>query len=265
MRIILSCLLLMLSLQMTAQPKQTSAEKTGGTLFQAGVASAFIGGLYHAVYSYPQLKQHGDFGLGAPDKLDGEIVMLNGKIYQTQYTGRTFEVKDTGSTSLAMVTFFKNKQRIIVPYAMNKNELFRYLDSTLQHPNTIYAIHINGAFDSVKTRAFPPPPQPWQPLASMLGSQHFFTFPHVTGDLVGYRLPLYLEALSIHGYHFHFLSSDKNHGGHIIDVIVRKGTVIEIDPLNGFSLAIPGSENFDRYNFETDRKEELKSVENGKK
>ncbi|PSL46193.1 acetolactate decarboxylase [Chitinophaga niastensis] len=256
--------LLIPGLSLQAQKKNNKPAPNTQTLFQAGVASAFIGGLYNACYTYDSLKQHGDFGLGAPDKLDGEMVMLNGKIYQTQYTGKTFEVKDTGSTSLAFVNFFHADRVIRLSHTITRTELYKYLDSLLENKNGIYAIHIKGTFETLKTRAFPSPAKPYQPLAEMLDKQHFFTFEHIDGDLIGYRLPLYLEALSIHGYHFHFLADKKDAGGHIIDFVIKDAT-IEINTLNHYAMVLPDSNEFKQFDFQKDRKEELRSVENGAK
>jgi acetolactate decarboxylase len=246
-------------IRLSAQQKHNAA----GTFFQTGVASGFIGGLYNGWYPNNELKKHGDFGLGAPDKLDGEMIMLDGKMYQTQASGKTTEMKDNASTSLAMVTFFHGQKTVQLPHAMNKQSFYHYLDSLLQNSNGIYAIHIRGSFDSVHTRAFPPPATPYEPLAALLHQQHFFKFSHISGDLVGYRLPLYLESLSIHGYHFHFLSADKNNGGHIIDFIISHAA-ITIEELPHFAMTLPNDESFRHFNFDKDRKAELKSVENGK-
>src|SRR5438105_1145046 len=86
---------------------QQNAHVTGGNLYSAGYASAFIGGLYDAWYPYKKLHQHGDFGLGAPAKLDGELLMLDGKLYKTQYTGKTSPINDADETPYAVVCFFK--------------------------------------------------------------------------------------------------------------------------------------------------------------
>ncbi|WP_143310554.1 acetolactate decarboxylase [Chitinophaga vietnamensis] len=246
-------------------PLLSSAQQKnkGGTFFQTGVASGFIGGLYDGWYPNRELKKHGDFGLGAPDKLDGEMLMLKGKIYQTRADGHTSVMTDDASTSLALVTFFHAQKIFRLPHAMDKQTFYHYLDSLLSNPNAIYAIHIYGSFDSATTRAFPPPPLPYRPLAELLPLQHFFHYQHINGDLVGYRLPLYLESLSIHGYHFHFLSADKNNGGHIIDLGVKDVT-IEIAELPHFAMTLPDSKGFREFNFGKDRKAELKSVENGK-
>jgi acetolactate decarboxylase len=241
-----------------------SAQTKNNTLYTAGHASAFIGGLYDAVYPYSKVLKHGDFGLGAPDKLDGEVLVLDGKIYQTQSTGNTFEVKPTELTPFTVVNFFKGQKTAAVRQKLSKNDLFKYLDSLLSNKNGIYAIKIAGYFNFIKTRAFPPVKKPYIPLADMLPLQHFFTFQNVKGTLVGYRIPEYMDGPNITGYHFHFLSDDKKGGGHIIELMTGDVT-IEVDELDSFLVDIPQTKDFENFDFKKDRREEVKRVENGKK
>jgi acetolactate decarboxylase len=248
--------------------KSVAQQKTpvnDGNLYSAGYASAFIGGLYDAWYPYKKLHQHGDFGLGAPAKLDGELIMLNGKLYKTQFTGKTSPVSDAEETPYAVVCFFKVAKVYKPTGQLTKAALFKYMDSVLTNQNGIYAIHIKGNFKYVKTRAFPPVQQkPYVPLAAMLDKQHFFEFNSIKGDMVGYKLPGMMEGPHIAGYHFHFLSADKTSGGHIIDV-VADGITIEVDMLNSYTMELPPTVDFRNFDFKKDRKEEIKSVENGKK
>lgn len=234
-------------------------------LYSAGYASAFIGGLYDGYFPYSQLKTHGDFGLGAIDKMDGELTVLNGKMYQTQFTGKTQVVNDEDKTPYAVVCFFHAAKVIHLNSILDKASLYRYLDSLLTDQNGMYAIHIKGNFNYVKTRAFPlVANKPYLPLADMLGKQHFFEFNSIKGDLVGYRLPSFMEGAHISGYHFHFLSDKKDAGGHIID-LKTNDIVIEIDKLDNYTVALPQNDDFFHFDFKKDRKEEIKSVENGKK
>lgn len=240
-------------------------QKKQDNLYSAGYASAFIGGLYDAWYPYKNLHQHGDFGLGAPARLDGELIMLDGKLYKTQYTGKTSAINEAGETPYAVVCFFKAKQVFRPGKQLTKAALFKYMDSILTNQNGIYAIHIGGNFKYIKTRAFPPVVQkPYVPLAAMLDRQHFFEFNEIKGDLVGYKIPALMEGAHISGYHFHFLSADKSSGGHIIDVIADDVT-IEVDTLNSYTMELPQTADFNNFDFKKDRKEEIKSVENGRK
>jgi len=254
-------ILIFFSFICTVNAQQIARENT---LFTAGHASAFIGGLYDAFYTYKDLKLKGDFGLGAPDQLDGEILILKGKIYQTQSSGKTFEVDPNGSTPFSVVNFFKTDRVLKVTKTLHKNQLYAYLDSVLTNKNAIYAIHIYGEFDLIRTRAFPKVTQkPYTPLAEMLSLQHFFNFERINGDLVGYYIPAFMEGENISGYHFHFLSVDKQHGGHIIELLTNRIT-IEIDQLSNFNVALPQTTAFKNFDFKKDRTEEVKKVENGK-
>lgn len=256
---ILSIIFYFLSSNLFAQTNKPN------TLYTFGHASALIGGLYDAHIPYGKIKPYGNFGLGAPDKLDGEIIVFNNKFYQTQSSGKTFEVKDTDLTPFVIINNFKSDKKIEKVEALTKDQLFHLLDSILTKKNGIYAIHIRAKFNNVKTRAFPMiTRKPYQPMAQLLSLQRFFNFENIEGDLIGYRLPSYMEGPNISGYHFHFLSEDKNKGGHLIDMILRDMT-IEIDELDSFSVQPPPTEAFQNFDLEKDRRNEVKAVELGKK
>lgn len=241
------------------------AQLPHNNLFTVGVGAGLIGGLYDGNYPYRSLKQHGNFGLGAPDKLDGELVIFQGKIYQTQHTGKTFQVDDRQLTPFAMVNFFRPDKKITINSSINKEALLHVLDSLLTNMNGLYAIHISGKFSYIKTRAFPPvKAHDHTPLAAMLPLQQFFEFNNVQGDLIGYRLPSFMDNTNISGYHFHFLSDKKDAGGHIIDVKADNIT-IEIDVLDSYTVHVPPSSDFEKFDFKKNREEDIKSVERGEK
>lgn len=243
----------------------TPPDTLHNNLFTVGVGSGLIGGLYDGFYSYRDLKQHGDFGLGAPDKLDGEIMIFQGKIYQTQHTGKTFEVDYRQLTPFSMINFFHPDIKITQHKAMDKAGLFHLLDSILTNVNGMYAIHISGKFSYIKTRAFPPvQAHQHTPLADMLNLQHFFEFNSCKGDLIGYRLPVFMDNTNISGYHFHYLSEQKDAGGHIIELKAEDIT-IEIDTLDSYTVKVPATSDFEHFDFKKNREEDIKSVERGGK
>lgn len=242
-----------------------SATPPPNSLYTVGVGAGLIGGLYDGVYSYGSLKKHGDFGLGAPDKLDGEIVIFRGKTYQTQHSGKTFMPDDKQLTPFAMVNFFQPDIKITPHKAMNKVMLFQYLDSVLTNINGMYAIHVSGKFSYVKTRAFPPVKEHQHtPLAEMLPLQQFFEYKDCKGDLIGYRLPSFMDNTNISGYHFHYLSLQKDAGGHIID-LRAEDIVIEIDILDSYTVHVPSTKDYEHFDFKKNREEDIKSVERGGK
>ncbi|MBV8375660.1 MAG: acetolactate decarboxylase, partial [Verrucomicrobia bacterium] len=65
------------------------------TLFQVSTSGALVAGVYSGAVSVQSLLQHGDFGLGTFADLDGEMVVLDGHVYQVQGTGRVSEAPPT--------------------------------------------------------------------------------------------------------------------------------------------------------------------------
>jgi acetolactate decarboxylase len=61
------------------------------TLFQVSTSGALVAGVYAGAVSVQGLLEHGDFGLGIFANLDGEMVVLEGHVYQVQGTGRVSE------------------------------------------------------------------------------------------------------------------------------------------------------------------------------
>ena len=62
------------------------------TLFQVSTSGALVGGVYDREVSVETILEHGDFGLGTFAKLVGEMVVLDGRVYQVQESGRVLEV-----------------------------------------------------------------------------------------------------------------------------------------------------------------------------
>jgi acetolactate decarboxylase len=253
------------TLSASTAPGTTAPAQPDSPLFTVGVGAGLIGGLYDGFYPYSALKKHGNFGLGAPDKLDGELMIFQGKIYQTQHTGKTFITNDRQLTPFAMINFFHPDITLTPHTTMNKAALFHYLDSVLININGMYAIHISGKFSYIKTRAFPPVKEhDHTPLAEMLSLQKFFEFSSCQGDLIGYRLPSFMDNTNIAGYHFHYLSQQKDAGGHMIE-LATDNIVIEIQLLNNYTIQLPATKDFEHFDFKKNRENDIKDVERGGK
>jgi acetolactate decarboxylase len=230
-------------------------------LFHAGVLTAFLGGLYDGHYPYSALKTHGDFGLGAPDKLDGEITIYGGSVFQTQHTGHTFEVADTAKTAYGFVHFFRPDQALPLTQPLGRRQVETLLDSLLPDANGMYALALEGTFRMVQTRAFPPVGEaPYAPLVTMLNKQRFFDFTQVPGVLVGYRLPALLGGVNIPGYHFHFVSLDRQGGGHVVAFTTQSVTV-NIDSLRSYTVELPQTEAYKAFDSTKDRSAKMQSAE----
>lgn len=232
-------------------------------LYQYGVADAFVGGLYKGTLPLKELKLKGDFGLGAPDMLDGELTMLDGKVYQTKATGETVDPDNDFKSSMFFTTFFKADTVFNIQNPIGEKVLWEQISKELKNKNAMYAIKITGKFDHIKTRAFPPQKsEPFPVITSIFDTQKFFEFSNTQGTLIGFHLPEYLNGINSKGFHFHFLSTDRTQGGHVLD-FNGKNLKIEIAELKSFELDIPTDKDFQNFRFDAKDNEALKRVEQG--
>ncbi|CAI9686852.1 hypothetical protein EAVNVH72_03511 [Elizabethkingia anophelis] len=240
----------------TAQPKHN-------VLYNYGIIDAFIGGLYKGTLPIKDLKLKGDFGIGAPDMLDGELTMIDGKAYQTKVTGETVVLDSEHKTAFSTVTFFKADTVFYIRSEMEQKALLEMIVNTLTNKNAMYAVKISGAFSYVKTRAFPPVnEEPFPVLSTILDRQEFFEHQNTTGTFIGYHLPEYLNGINASGFHLHFLSTDKKQGGHILD-FKGQNLKIEIAKQKSFELEVPTDGDFQNFKFRKKHNEDLKRVEQG--
>jgi Alpha-acetolactate decarboxylase len=70
------------------------------TVFQVSTSDALVAGVYDREVSVQAIPEHGNFGLGTFADLDGEMVILDGQVYQVQGPGRVSEAAaDAGAAA----------------------------------------------------------------------------------------------------------------------------------------------------------------------
>jgi len=197
--------------------------------------SALQAGIYDGEMTIGDLKRHGDFGLGTFNALDGALVVVEGQVYQIKDDGLAHPAGDSLQTPFAAVTFFEPDQRFTLNESLDCSQLQERLDDLLPTVNAPYAIKVSGTFASLKVRAPHRESQPYPVLAEALADQAVFESENAKGDMVGFRLPDYMSGLNAAGYHFHFISQDRQAGGHVLDCQTDDLT-IAIDAINQFRL-----------------------------
>jgi acetolactate decarboxylase len=234
--------------------------KKGGTIWQVSPISALLQGCFDGRVDFREIKKHGDFGIGAVDGVDGELVGLNGRFLQIRGDGKVLPVLDTMTSPYAVVTFFEPALTTDINDAENYDRLEAFLDSLIDTKNIFYAVKIEGEFATVKARSIYKQTRPYRPLVEVVKEQSVFEFSNVKGTLVGFRCPPYLATLNFPGYHFHFINEARTAGGHLMEVSVVKAKV-EIAPCHSYSLALPDSADFYGLDLSKDKEQELKKVQ----
>ncbi|MCW4016569.1 MAG: acetolactate decarboxylase [Candidatus Bathyarchaeota archaeon] len=220
-----------------ALPFNAGVIESRETVFQVAAFKPFAQGDYDGDVTFAALAEHGDFGLGTLNGLDGEMVALGGVFYQVAVDGVPREIASAEKTPFALVTFFEADQTIHVDGAMNYSELTAYIDQNISPEDALYAIKVHGVYDYAKTRSVPVQTEPYPPLTEVIENQTVFTVSNVAGTTAGFRLPSYMAEINVEGYHFHFIADDELSGGHLLDCIVRNAT-IEIDYTYNYELVL---------------------------
>ena len=230
-------------------PPAATGDTAAPVLTQISTLSALQLGLYDGDVTFAQLAQMGDFGVGTFDGVDGEMIALDGKFYQARVDGSVQEAAPTTETPFADVHFFQRTQTLTVTQPLtNFVALQAYLTTQLPSPNQPYALKISGTFPSLKIRSVAQQQAPYPPLAEVVAQQTVFDLSNISGTLVGYFMPDYLTGVTAVGYHFHFISDDRQHGGHLLDLALTSATV-DVDPVEQVKLVIPQTALFQDADF----------------
>src|SRR5262249_5056662 len=72
------------------------------TLFQVSTTGALVQGVYRGAVTLGALREHGDFGLGTFDALDGELVAFDGEFFQVHASGRIEKPSDSALIPFAV-------------------------------------------------------------------------------------------------------------------------------------------------------------------
>jgi acetolactate decarboxylase len=229
------------------------------TLFQISTSGALVAGVYDREVSVASVLEHGDFGLGTFANLDGEMVVLDGRAFQVKGTGKVLEAAPDAGAPFAVVTRFSPQVYTDSGPLASFKELEEVCDRNRLSGNIFHAIRLDGRFSCVRTRAVNPP-SPGTRLADATRAQSEFSFTDISGTLVGLWSPGFSSAFSVPGYHFHFISTDREHGGHLLEVEAAQLS-IKIDSLTDFHLALPSSEAFLKADLSKNTAEELAYAE----
>jgi acetolactate decarboxylase len=167
-----------------------SLEVEHSTLFQVSTAGALVKGVYDGIVTIGDLKQHGDFGLGTFDGLDGEMLALDGRFYQIRSSGAVGEAADAAMVPFAVVTRFRAEQALTLDRVDGFKDLTAQLDGMRRTNNLFCAALIQGRFEHARTRAACKA-SPGESLVAATAHQAEFAFAHTVGTMAGFWSPSY--------------------------------------------------------------------------
>lgn len=210
-------------------------------IYQISTYDSLSKGGYEGFIPLEDMLDKGDFGIGTFQGIDGEMLVLDGVIYQIKHDGSVVIKKN------------KNLKKELTPYAVVKNfnkdissklksadtyaSLQEQINALITDKNKFYAIKVEGTFNTIKTRSVPAQTKPFPPLTDVVAKQNTFDLTNVKGTLVGFWCPQYVGGVNVAGFHLHFLTTDKTKGGHVLELNLASGTA-KLDKTNKFNLEL---------------------------
>lgn len=228
-------------------------------LYLCSPVNALVEGLYEQKIPFTELRRHGDFGLGTFDQLDGEMVMLDGEVFQVDSTGEVRRVGEEALTPFACVTFYRSMTVDEIPERLSWGDFEARLASLMPSPNIFYAFRIEGMFGLIRARSVPKQ-ESYRPLVAAAGGQSTFEFRNVRGTLAGFYTPAFMSSLNVPGIHLHFLSEDRKQGGHVM-ACEPAGVSVGVQLLSRLELALPLTLDYLTLQFKRDVDADLHKAE----
>ncbi|MEE3651167.1 MULTISPECIES: acetolactate decarboxylase [unclassified Brenneria] len=212
-------------------------------IYQTSLMSGLINGVYEGSRTMKELLEHGDFGLGTFNNLDGELVAFNSRIFQLRSDGSARNALPHQKTPFAVMTFFRPTEEVRFDSTITRNGLHQKIDKLIGTDNLFCALRIDGHFHYVETRTVPRQQRPYKPMLEAIAQQPTFHFDDCQGSVIGFRSPTYTQGINVAGYHEHFITDDRKGGGHILDYEMESG-VLTFGVISKLIIDLPQDRDF---------------------
>ena len=232
-------------------------------LFQVALLQSLMQGEYDGVISVSDLKKFGDTGIGTFQSVNGELIALDGEIYQALWDGSVKVASENETVPFANVTFFDPDVERKNVTANSIEELKKFLTEIASEKgrNQFYMAKVTGLMSSITVRSELPQKEPYKHLDEALKTdQREFSYENIKGTVVALYCPDYMDGLNTPGWHLHFVSENKEKGGHVLELSV-KDCDVALDVISEFAMVVPNRKSFDEKNLAVDMKAAIEEVE----
>jgi len=212
-----------------------SGDVDSDAYYQVSTYGRLRDGGYDGMISIERLLEHGDFGIGTVEGIDGEMIVLDGVAYRAGTDLALVKVPVGTLIPFAMITDFGSGQAIGLGADYNYTHFKEYVGEGLNDGHIAYAVMIEAEFESITIRSVPGQQLPYPPLADVVANQTTMVLENVQGTMVGYYMSEGLGDINVPGFHMHFLS--ESYGGHVLDVEMSD-VLVQIDPISSYTVLV---------------------------
>ena len=229
--------------QVKGLPNATTQYDDG--VFQVSTIDALSSGVYDGAATIGEIQQQGDFGIGTFESLDGELIALDGTVYQARSDGSVRIADSSTRVPFAEMKFFRQDLTFDTPGGKNMSVTENDITRQLPSRNLAYAIKARATFPDITVRAIPKQEKPYPPLATAAGEEAIYHLKNSTGTIVGFYFPASFSGVNVQGYHLHFISDDRTKGGHVLDFAGPDSNMtVYVDKVSEITVSLPTSGDY---------------------
>ena len=192
---------------------------------QISLFSVLLGGHYDGIVSVGEFKRLGNLAIATMDRLDGEVQMIDGVVYQACADGKIYLPGDDETIPFGTIADFRAEDTVRLDGIPSYEQFETRMNDCCPRNDFPLAIRLSGRFGRMKVRAVKRQEQDGVGLAEAAKDEAVFEFMDVRGDLVGFRLPEYIRGINAPGWHLHFMDEDRKHGGHVVNFSLLEGNL----------------------------------------
>lgn len=237
-------------------------------MYQVSTLQALAMGYTRAVISVEELLLHGDTGLGTYENIDGEMIIADGVCYRAKFDGSAEIAEQAMGVPFAAASFLHGSRCFELGFIPDISSLKSELTVKIEENfglNSMHMVRIDGVFTKVSARSEHGYRSQHVSMKSILEkTQRSFEFRDISGTLVCVYFPDYMDGINTPGWHVHFLSEDRTHGGHVFDLVMKQGSV-RMNKISRIEIQLPNTPAFDTYSLKEASQDEIRHVEQGKK
>ena len=237
-------------------------------MYQVSTLQALAMGYSRGVIPVGELLEHGSIGLGTFEDVDGEMIVLDGRVYRAGKDGEAAETAPDVKTPFAAVGDVSSGRTFglegVTDIASLKERLTLAAEEIFGL-NSMHIARIDGDFESLSARSESAYRSHHVELKDMLAlTQKDFVFGRSSGTLVCVYYPDFMDGINAAGWHMHFLSEDHAHGGHVFEMSLIRGEV-SMYKIDRLEIRLPGTPAFDTYSLKQASQADIKHIEQGEK
>jgi acetolactate decarboxylase len=239
----------------------TTLHSADAAVTQFAVLDALLAGAYESGISVASVRELGDFGIGCCDHLGGEVLLLDGEVYECTVGAPPDRMRDDQILPFVDICRFPPASAHPI-VGLDLPAFTEHVEAELASRNLFHAVRIDGLFTAVRVRVTPRQHHPFRPLAEVTSGQIETVLDDVRGTLIGFWAPAIYQGITVAGLHLHFLADDRSVGGHVLDATIGEAE-LRLAAYARFDLRLPTDEQFLRTELTHDEDHRIVAVEGG--